>query len=217
MAQYAVVGLGRFGATLALQLMKMGHDVVGIDSDRRVIEAFADTLTYTAVADVTDEHALRELNPTAYDAVIIAIGENLQASLLCVVHLKNMGIENIWVKATTQAHHLILSRLGVDHIIHPEEEMGARTAQALAYPMIREYITLGDKQYIVEVKVTERMAGASLAELLSSVKGDVFGILVKRRAQLFPNPADQFLIEPDDTVVLAGVRKSLLKLADRFM
>jgi trk system potassium uptake protein TrkA len=217
MAQYAVVGLGRFGATLALQLIKMGHDVVGIDSDRRVIETFADTLTYTAVADVTDEHALRELNPTAYDAVIIAIGENLQASLLCVVHLKNMGIENIWVKATTQAHHLILSRLGVDHIIHPEEEMGARTAQALAYPMIREYIALGDKQYIVEVKVTERMAGASLAELLSNVKGEVFGILVKRRGQLFPCPADQFLIEPDDTVVLAGVRKSLLKLADRFM
>jgi trk system potassium uptake protein TrkA len=217
MAQYAVVGLGRFGATLALQLIKMGHDVVGIDSDRRVIETFADTLTYTAVADVTDEHALRELNPTAYDAVIIAIGENLQASLLCVVHLKNMGIENIWVKATTQAHHLILSRLGVDHIIHPEEEMGARTAQALAYPMIREYIALGDKQYIVEVKVTERMAGASLAELLSNVKGEVFGILVKRRGQLFPCPADPFLIEPDDTVVLAGVRKSLLKLADRFM
>ena len=216
MAQYAVVGLGRFGATLALQLMKMGNDVVGIDSDRRVIETFADALTYTAVADVTDEHALRELNPTAYDAVIIAIGENLQASLLCVVHLKNMGIENIWVKATTQAHHLILSRLGVSRIIHPEEEMGARTAQALAYPMIREYMALGDKQYIVEVKVTERMAGASLAELLSSVKGEVFGILVKRSEQLFPNPADPFLIEPDDTVVLAGVRKSLLKLADRF-
>ncbi|WP_442498051.1 potassium channel family protein [Methylobacter sp. sgz302048] len=217
MAQYAVVGLGRFGATLALQLMRMGHDVVGIDSDRRVIETFADALTYTAVADVTDEHALRELNPTAYDAVIIAIGENLQASLLCVVHLKNMGIDNIWVKATTQAHHLILSRLGVSHIIHPEEEMGARTAQALAYPMIREYMALGDKQYIVEVKVTEQMAGASLAELLSSVKGEVFGILVKRREQLFPNPADSFLIEPDDTVVLAGVRRSLLKLADRFM
>jgi trk system potassium uptake protein TrkA len=130
MAQYAVVGLGRFGATLALQLMKMGHDVVGIHSDRRVIETLADALTYTAVADVTDERALRELNPMAYDAVIIAIGENLQASLLCVVHLKNMGIDNIWVKATTQAHHLILSRLGVSRIIHPEEEMGARTAQA---------------------------------------------------------------------------------------
>lgn len=217
MAQYAVVGLGRFGATLALQLMKMGHDVVGIDSDRRVIETLADALTYTAVADVTDERALRELNPTAYDAVIIAIGENLQASLLCVVHLKNLGIENIWVKATTQAHHLILSRLGVSRIIHPEEEMGARTAQSLAYPMIREYMALGDKQYIVEVKVTERMTGASLAELLSSVKGEVFGILVKRREQLFPCPADQFLIEPDDIVVLAGVRKSLLKLAARFM
>ncbi|MEF3074753.1 TrkA family potassium uptake protein [Methylobacter sp. Wu1] len=216
MAQYAVVGLGRFGATLALQLMRMGHDVVGIDSDRRVIETFADALTYTAVADVTDERALRELNLTVYDAVVIAIGENLQASLLCVVHLKNMGIDNIWVKATTQAHHLILSRLGVSRIIHPEEEMGARTAQALAYPMIREYMALGDKQYIVEIKVTERMAGASLAELLSSVKGEVFGILVKRREQLFPNPADPFLIESDDTVVLAGVRKSLLKLADRF-
>jgi trk system potassium uptake protein TrkA len=181
MAQYAVVGLGRFGATLALQLMKMGHDVVGIDSDRRVIETFADALTYTAVADVTDERALRELNPTAYDAVIIAIGENLQASLL-----------------------------GVSRIIHPEEEMGACTAQALAYPMIREYMALGDKQYIVEVKVTERMVSASLAELLLNVKGEIFGILVKRRKQLFPCPADQLLIEPDDIVVLAGVRATVI-------
>jgi trk system potassium uptake protein TrkA len=217
MAQYAVVGLGRFGATLALQLMKMGHDVVGIDSDRHVIETFADTLTYTAIADVTDERALRELSPTTYDAVVVAIGENLQASLLCVVHLKNMGIDNIWVKATTQAHHLILSRLGVSRIIHPEEEMGARTAQALAYPMMREYMVLGGGQYIVEVRVTDKMVGASLAELLSDTKDEVFGILVKRHEQLFPCPAGQFLIEPDDTVVLAGVRKSLMKLADRFL
>jgi len=217
MAQYAVVGLGRFGATLALQLMKMGHDVVGIDSDRHVIETLADTLTYTAIADVTDERALRELSPTTYDAVVVAIGENLQASLLCVVHLKNMGIENIWVKATTQAHHLILSRLGVSRIIHPEEEMGARTAQALAYPMIREYMALGDRQYIVEVQVTDKMAGVSLAELLSGAKGEVSGILVKRREQLFPCPSEQFLIEPGDIVLLVGVRKFLMQLAARFM
>jgi trk system potassium uptake protein TrkA len=217
MAQYAVVGLGRFGATLALQLMRMGHDVVGIDSDRHVIETLADALTYTAVADVTDERALRELNLTAFDAVIIAIGENLQASLLCVVHLKNMGIDNIWVKATTQAHHLILSRLGVSRIIHPEEEMGARTAQALAYPMMREYMALGDRQYIVEIQVTEQMTGITLAELLSSAKGEVFGILVKRREQLFPCPSGQFLIEPDDTMVLTGARKSLMTLAAKFM
>lgn len=217
MAQYAVIGLGRFGATLALQLMKMGHDVVGIDSDRHVIETLADTLTYTAIADVTDERALRELNPTDFDAVIVAIGKNLQASLLCVVHLKNMGIDNIWVKATTQAHHLILSRLGVSRIIHPEEEMGARTAQALAYPMMREYMALGGRQYIVEIRVTEKMAGASLAELLSDARDEVFGILVKRRERLFPCPSGQLLIEPGDTVVLAGVRKSLMKLAARFL
>lgn len=217
MAQYAVIGLGRFGATLALQLVKMGHDVVGIDSDRHVVETLSDTLTYTAIADVTDEHALRELNPTVYEAVIVAIGENLQASLLCVVHLKNMGIDNIWVKATTQSHHLILSRLGVTRIIHPEEEMGARTAQALAYPMIREYMALGNRQYVVEVKVLGRQAGISLADLLSSVKDKVFGILVKRDTQLFPCPTEQFLIEPDDIVVLVGDRVSLTQLAPKLL
>lgn len=217
MAQYAVIGLGRFGTTLALQLVKMGHDVVGIDNDRRAIEMLADSLTYTAIADVTDEHALRELNPIDYDAVIVAIGKNMQASLICVVHLKNMGIENIWVKATTQAHHLILSRLGVSRIVHPEEEMGARAAQALAYPMIREYMALGNRQYVVEVKVTAGLTGTTLAGLLESVKDDVFGILVKRREQLFPCPAAQFVIKADDTVVLAGNRTSLMKLAARFV
>ncbi|MDO8940738.1 MAG: TrkA family potassium uptake protein [Methylicorpusculum sp.] len=217
MAQYAVIGLGRFGTTLGLQLVKMNHDVMGVDSDRKVVESLSSLLTHTVIADVTDENALLELGLTDYDAVIVAIGENLQASLLCVVHLKNLGIENLWVKATSASHHLILNRLGVTRIVHPEEEMGKRTAQALSYPMIREYMTLGNKQYIVEVPVVERLAGRVLVDLLADVKGKVFGILLKRRDQLYPCPHEQFVIEKDDILILAGDRLSLTKLAPQLI
>src|SRR5690606_15227551 len=103
------------------------------------VDRHADQLTRAAIADVTDQNALAELGLDGYDAVLVAIGEELQASLVCVVHLKAMGARNIWVKATSRAHHLILGKLGVARIIHPEEEMGIRIAQTLSYPMVEDY------------------------------------------------------------------------------
>jgi len=213
MAQYAVIGLGRFGATLAQQLVHLGHEVIGIDYERKVVEDLSALLSYAVVADATDERALSELNLERCDAVIVAIGENLLASLLCVVHLKTLDVREVWAKATHRAHHLILSRLGVNRIVHPEEDIGARTAQALCYPMFREYMPLGSNQYLVEVPITEHLAGRRLGDWLTGLTHPVQALLVKRRDTLLSAPAEDFHVELGDTVILAGDRQGLTQLA----
>src|SRR5699024_10665988 len=106
----------------------MGHSVLGIDSNPKVIDKYADELSQAVIVDVTDPVALDELGLDNYDVVLVAIGSDFQASLLCVVHLKALGVQNLWVKATSSAEHLILTKLDVARIIHPEEEMGVRVA-----------------------------------------------------------------------------------------
>src|SRR3546814_2117679 len=101
MGQFAVIGLGQFGSATSLELMKLGHSVLGVDSDNKLVDKYADQLTHAAIADVTDKPSLEELGLDTYDVVLVAIGEELQASLLCVVHLKSLGIKTVWVKTTS--------------------------------------------------------------------------------------------------------------------
>ena len=103
MGQFAVIGLGRFGSAASLELMKLGHSVLGVDSNQKVVDKYADQLTHAVIADVTDKASLEELGLDNYEVVLVGIGDDLQASLLCIVHLKSLGIKTIWVKATSHA------------------------------------------------------------------------------------------------------------------
>ncbi|NRQ43180.1 TrkA family potassium uptake protein [Rheinheimera sp. YQF-2] len=215
MAQFAVFGLGRFGAAASIELMRLGHQVIGVDNNTKFINRLADQLSHAVIADVTDEQALQELDIQRCDAVLVAIGEDLEASILCVLHLKNMGIEQIWVKATSKAHHMILSRLGVSRIIHPEEEMGVKVAQALNYPMVNQYLALGNNQYLVEIDITQRLQGITVAALLADANAFVKAVLVKRRDKLFSPLASDFVLEHQDRLVLAGSLDILKSLAPK--
>lgn len=215
MAQFAVIGLGRFGAAASLELLRLGHQVIGVDNNPKFINRLADHLSHAVIADVTDEQALLELDIKHCDAVLVAIGEDLEASILCVLHLKNMGIKQIWVKATSKSHHLILSRLGVSRIIHPEEEMGVKVAQALNYPMVNQYLALGNNQYLVEIDIIERLQGCSVTELLADAKSYVSAVLLKRRDTLISPVADDFVLQSHDSLILAGSLKVLESLAPK--
>src|SRR5690606_15212098 len=109
MAQFAVLGLGRFGSAASQELIKLGHSVLGVDADNKLVAKYADELTRAVIADVTDKQALEELSVDSYDVVLLAVGSDIQASLLCVVHLKSLGVQSIWVKASSHTHHLILN------------------------------------------------------------------------------------------------------------
>lgn len=215
MAQFAVIGLGRFGAAASLELVKMGHLVLGVDADSKIVDKYADRLTRTVIADVSDSAAVEELGLENYDVVLVAIGENVQASLLCVVHLKTLGIQTVWVKASSHAQHLILNKLGVSHIVHPEEEMGLRVAQALSYPMVNDYIPLGNGEFVVEIRVSERLDGQPLSAILRGGKDIPQVLLVKHRSQATVHPPAEHVVYAKDILVMYGTLDSLRAMAPR--
>lgn len=215
MAQFAVIGLGRFGAAASLELMKMGHQVLGVDADPKIVDKYANRLTRTVIADVSDSITVEELGLDNYDVVLVAIGEDIQASLLCVVHLKTLGIQTVWVKASSHAQHLILNKLGVSRIIHPEEEMGLRIAQALSYPMVNDYIPLGNGEFVVEIRASERLEGRALSDVLGDGADLPQVLLIKHRSQATPHPPADHLVHAKDVLVMYGTLESLRAMAPR--
>ena len=215
MAQFAVIGLGRFGAAASLELMKMGHQVLGVDADSKIVDKYADRLTRTIIADVSDSTTVEELGLDNYDVVLVAIGEDVQASLLCVVHLKTLGIQTVWVKASSHAQHLILNKLGVSRIVHPEEEMGLRIAQALSYPMVNDYIPLGNGEFVVEIRASERLEGRALSDVLGDGPDLPQVLLIKHRSQAIPHPPADHLVHAKDVLVMYGTLESLRAMAPR--
>ena len=215
MAQFAVIGLGSFGATVALELTKLNHDVIGIDTIKRNVESLADRITHAVIADATDEHVLEELNIQNCDAVVVAIGEDIEASILCVLNLKNLGVEKILVKAKTKAHHTILSHLNVSKIIHPEEDMGVRVAQALNYLMVSRYMALDDDHYIVKVPVNEKLNNVNLSGILKQ-EPNIKLLLLKRDQQIHYETDANFTLQTGDVLILEGSLSHLRKLSGCF-
>ncbi|ESK56022.1 potassium channel family protein [Acinetobacter tjernbergiae] len=216
MAQFAVIGLGSFGATVALELTKLNHDVIGIDTIKRNVESLADRITHAVIADATDEHVLEELNIQNCDAVVVAIGEDIEASILCVLNLKNLGLDKILVKAKTKAHHTILSHLNVSKIIHPEEDMGVRVAQALNYPMVSRYMALDDDHYIVKVPVQEKLNHVNLSGILKQ-EPNIKLLLLKRDQQILYETDVNFTLQAGDVLILEGSLSHLRKLSGCFV
>lgn len=217
MAQFAVIGLGRFGSAAALELMKMGHSVLGVDNNSKIVDQHADLLTRAVIADVTDKAAIDELGLDNYDMVLIAIGDDIQACLVCVVHLKAVGVNKIWVKAISHAQHLILSKLGVERIVHPEEEMGIRVAQMLSYPMVNDYISLGNGEFVVEITASARLDEISIDQALHTHNDVVQVLLIKRKSQILLHPEDDFILQAKDVLVLFGPLASLRTIAPKLI
>lgn len=215
MAQFAVIGLGSFGGTVAKQLVRLGHDVLGIDNIKKNVEDFAEILTYAVIADASDESVLEELNLQNYEAVVVAIGEDIEASILCVLHLKNMGVKKIWGAAKTKAHHMILSHLSVDKIIHPEEDMGMRVANALNYPIVSRYMALGDDHFIVKIKVPNPLVGYNLCQLIQQ-EPTINLIVFKRGREVYKKIPEDLNLELGDILVLEGFIFDLKKLYTRY-
>lgn len=214
--KFAVIGLGSFGGTVACELVRLGHEVLGIDVDDARVNKHADRLTQTLIADGTDDKVIEELGLQKYDAVVVAIGENLEASILSTLALKSCGCERVWVKATNDTHHRILSRLQADRIIHPEHEIGVRVAQSLTHPQMLDYISLGQGWYVVEVQVNEHIAARKSYEQELDF-ADLKMVLVKRGSTVVPPPYRGLLLQVGDQLVLAGLLDNLLKFAKRIM
>ncbi|GHD42525.1 trk system potassium uptake protein TrkA [Marinobacter persicus] len=210
--QFIVIGLGVFGATIARELTRLGHEVLGIDSDEHCVDRLAEDITHAVIADVADENSLIELNAGSYDAAVVAIGRNVEATMLATLQLRELGVKKVWAKALTNQHHRILERLGATRIIAPEFEMGVRISQELNYPMVHNYLGLDDDYFIVDFHTTEDLVDKTIGEVINGEP--VEALVVKRMAEAHPHPDHTWKIRNGDRIVLGGKLDDLRDLVN---
>ena len=204
----AVIGLGRFGTSLALELIKEGREVLGIDADERIVQTLSDQLTDVVQADTTDEAALRELGIQDFDSAVVAIGSDLESSILTASLLLQLGIPQVWAKATSTAHGRILEQLGVHHVIFPEMDMGKRVAHMVAGDSL-DYVEL-DKDYVmVKTEAPAMFHGKTLAELKFRSKHGVTVVATKKANAPYQPSFPETVIEEGDLMVVAGTTQKV--------
>jgi trk system potassium uptake protein len=201
--QFAVIGMGRFGSSVAQSLSKLGFEVLAVDSSDTRIHSISHMVTHAVQADSTDEDALRAIGIRNFDVVVVAIGQDIQASIMTTLILKEMNVGTVIVKAQNDLHGKVLKKIGADKVIFPERDMGNRVAHHLISPNILDYIELSDDYSIVEIQVTSSMAGKSLRELdiRARYRCNVMGIKQGLKMNIAPNAEDR-LAETDILVVV---------------
>ncbi len=210
---FAVIGLGNFGSTVAKELTRFGNQVIGVDIDEDRVAAHADQISQALIVDARDDQALKEAGLGDCDVALVALGSDLEASILSAINLKLVGVETIWAKARTKTHHRILSRLGVDRIVHPEVEVGQHVAQVLHNPLIRDYISLGNSFYVVNVQIPESLEGKSLSDLAHETEYDLRCVGVMRGTKFIAQDGQNCTFERDDLLLLLGKRNDLRRFA----
>lgn len=204
--QYAVIGMGRFGSSVAQSLSRLGFEVLAVDQNDARVQAISDTVTHALQADSTDEEALRAIGIRNFDVVVVAIGQDIQANIMTTLILKEMNVGTVIVKAQNDLHGKVLKKIGADKIVFPERDMGNRVAHHLISPNILDYIELSDDYSIVDIQVTGAMAGKSLRELdiRARYRCNVMGIKQGIKMNIAPNAEDRLL----DTDILVVVGKN---------
>ncbi|SEK17475.1 potassium channel family protein [Pacificibacter marinus] len=210
---FGVLGLGNFGSTVAKELQRFGNHVIGADISEANVMGLADTLSQTMIVDARDDVALREAGFGDCDVVVIAIGDDLEASILAAINLKLVGVPIVWAKAATKTHHRILSKLGVDRIIHPEVEVGQHIAQVLHNPLVRDYVSLGNGYHVVNFRIPQSLEGKSLKDLPHGEKFNLRCIGVMRGTEFVGQDATGCQLARDDLLLLLGQRKDLRNFA----
>jgi trk system potassium uptake protein len=211
--QFAVIGLGRFGASVAATLYEMGHDVLAIDAEEERIENIVDKVTHAVVADSTSENALKSLGITNFDVVIVSIGQDIQASILTTLVLKELGVSYIVAKARTDLHGKVLQKIGADRIVFPERDMGVRVANNLVATNVLDLIELSPDYSIVEILAPDIMVGKSLAELNMRQKFGVNVMAIRSAGKpMNISPAATDRVYEGDVLVVVGENDCIQKL-----
>ncbi|MGA1284757.1 MAG: potassium channel family protein [Prochlorothrix sp.] len=212
--QFAVIGLGRFGRAVCATLHGLGYEVLGIDaSDKLVAQILADQIVAHALQlDSTEPHALKEAGIYEFDTVIVAIGNYIQESIITTLNVKEGGVPHVVAKASSQIHGKLLDRVGADHVVFPEYEMGCTLARSLTRPGILDQFVLDPDHSIVEVVIPEEFDGKTIAELNLRAKFGV-NVLAISSAQKFEiNPGPNVRLQKGMPMVVIGSNKVI----DRF-
>lgn len=198
-----VIGLGRFGSAVAQTLERMGHEVLGVDVDPEIVRDHKDLMTQVVEADCTEIETLRRLGAAEFDTAVVAIGTNVEASLLTVLALCDLDLPNIWAKATSGRHGRILDRTGAHHVVFPEQKMGERVAH-LVNEKLLDFLAFDDEFAIARLRAPEPIVGLPLVTSQCRKKFDVTVVGVKRSGEDFIHAVPDTIIFPDDELVVSG-------------
>ncbi len=210
--QYVVIGAGRFGSSVAIQLGSLGEEVMVIDRSEESIQALLEKVTHTVQADATDENALKALGVRNFDVGIVAIGSDIQSSILVTLLLKEQGVPYVIAKAQSEHHAKVLYKIGADRVILPERDMGSRVANSLVSVSFMDMIELATDYSVAEYKPKEKWLNKPLNTLSLPKRYGVSLMAIKRGADIILTIDPETVIRPSDALILVGHNNDLIKL-----
>lgn len=202
--EFAVIGLGRFGGSICEELTELEMPVLAIDIDEDRVRKFASIASHVVCADTTDEQVLKDLGMRNFDHVIVAIGDDLHASILTTLMLKELGVKKVTAKAQNDYHEKVLSKIGADVVVHPERDMGRRIAHNMVSNNVLDYLELSEEHSIVEIVANKRLGGHSLIELNIRAKYGINIVAIKRGNEIIVSPHASERIQTDDILIVIG-------------
>lgn len=212
---YVVFGLGKFGRSVAVSLCKNGCEVLAVDIDEERVENVTGEVTYAVRANVTDPEVFKSLGLRNMDGAVVAIGENIEASVMAAILSKEAGIPYVIAKASSQTHGLVLKKVGADEIIFPERDMGSRVARNMTFGKFVDTFELSDRYSLVEMKMPEEWAGKSLCELDVRGRYGINVIASKRGEEIVANLKPDIPLQRDEVLLVVGDNQKLLKMNKR--
>lgn len=207
---FAIIGLDRFGSNLAINLQRMGNEVIGVDANEERVRHIADEITHAAVGDPTDEDVLRTLGIRNADVAIVALTDDIQSGVLATLMLKEMGMSNVIAECTSDIHGRILTKVGADKVIFPEKDMGERLAKSLNNTDVMDYIDLSDEYSIMEIRLPKSWAGKNLIKLNVRTNHGINVIAIRDAAgSIIISPDPKEPLNEEDALIVIGPDKSI--------
>lgn len=209
--QFVIIGLGRFGSSIAKTIYNLGHDVLAIDSNEDKIQEIVDNVTHAVQMDATDENALKTLGIRNFDVAVVTIGSNIQASIMVTLLVKELGVKYIVAKGTSDLQAKVLYKIGADRVILPEQDMGIRVAHNLVASNILDFIELSSEYSMMEIKPLDEWRNKSLKDI--RIRGD-YGInvvAIKTEHNINVSPSAEYVIKDSDVLVALGSSEDLSK------
>ena len=215
--EFAVIGLGRFGGSICKELMELGMEVMVIDKNEERVNEYANIVSHAVVGNSVDENVLKSLGIRNFEHVIVAIGDDIQASILTTLILKEMGVNNITVKAQNDYHEKVLKKIGADSIIHPERDIGKRIAHNIVSNNVLDYLELSDEHSIVEIKASSRLAGRTMVDLDIRARYGITIVAIKRENDIIVSPQANEPIEQNDILIVIGADSDINRFEKKVM
>lgn len=212
--QIAVLGLGRFGQAVALELTRLGHDVLAVDRDERAVQSIADEVTHAVQADVTDPDALEALGLADFDTAVVAVSESIEASIMATVLLRRIGVRRVIAKAAHDLHGSILEQVGATRVVYPERETGFRVAHSLRASGVQDYLDAAPGYGIARIALAPGWVGKTVDEIDLAGSCRLTALAVTRAGSVILNPTGSEVLRAGDRLIVAGLDEDLERLPD---